>query len=122
VRFLVRDRDSKYTRPFDTVFEAEGAEVILTPIRSPKANAFAESWVETVRHECLDWIIVLGRRHLDRVLRTYAEHYNSERPHRGLALQTPEGSPRIDPAERVPRIKKRDLLGGLIHEYDAVAG
>ncbi len=121
VRFLVRDRDSKYTRPFDTVFETEGAEVILTPIRSPKANAFAERWVETVRHECLDWIIVLGRRHLDRVLRTYAEHYNSERPHRGLALQTPEGSPTVNPAGRVPEIQRQDLLGGLIHEYEAVA-
>jgi putative transposase len=121
VRFLVRDRDSKYTRPFDTVFETEGAEVILIPIRSPKANAFAERWVETVRHECLDWILVLGRRHLDRVLRTYAEHYNTERPHRGLALQTPEGSPPVNPAECVPEIQRRDLLGGLIHEYEAVA-
>lgn len=121
VRFLIRDRDSKYTGPFDTVFETEGAEVILTPIRSPKANAFAERWVETVRHECMDWIIVLGRRHLDRILRTYAEHYNSARPHRGLALQTPEGSGPVDLAERVPEIQRRDLLGGLIHEYAAVA-
>jgi putative transposase len=89
VRFLIRDRDSKYTSSFDEVFRSDGTEVIPTPIRAPKANAFAERWVRTVRTECLDWMIVLGRRHLEGVLRVYVEHYNLERPHHGLALATP---------------------------------
>ena len=82
VRFLIRDRDSKFTRAFDAVLESEGATVIPTPVRAPKANAFAERWVRTVRDEVLDWTLVLGRRHLDRLLARYACHYNSHRPHR----------------------------------------
>jgi putative transposase len=82
-RFLIRDRDSKYTGSFDVVFAADGAQVVLTPFRSPRANAFAERWVRTVRRECPDWTLVLGRRHLERVLREYLAHYNANRPHRG---------------------------------------
>ena len=74
VRFLIRDRDAKYTVPFDEVFRSEGLKIVHTPIRAPRANAFAERWVRTVRAECLDWIPVLGRRHLDRVLRAYVDH------------------------------------------------
>jgi transposase InsO family protein len=85
VRYLIRDRDSKFTRSFDAVFGSEDAAVILTPIRAPKANAFAERWVRTVRAEILDWTLVLGRRHLDRLLARYASRYNSHRPHRGIA-------------------------------------
>jgi hypothetical protein len=73
-RYLIRDRDSKYTRSFDAVFAADGIEAILTPVRAPKANAFAERWVRTVRRECLDWTLVLGRRHLERALREYVAH------------------------------------------------
>jgi transposase InsO family protein len=86
VRSLIRDRDSKFTRSFDAVFGSEDARVILTPIRAPKANAFAERWVRTLRTECLDWILVRGRRHLERVLHAYAGHYNGGRPHLGLGL------------------------------------
>jgi transposase InsO family protein len=86
VRFLIRDRDAKFSGPFDEVFRTEGVTVIRTPIRSPRANAFAERWVRTVRTECLDWILVRGRRHLERLLRVYAKHYNAARPHRGLDL------------------------------------
>jgi hypothetical protein len=89
-RFLIRDRDSKFTRSFDAVFGSEGASVILTPVRAPKANAFAERWVRTVRAEILDWTLVLSRRHLDRVLCRYASHYNSHRPHRGIGLAPPD--------------------------------
>ncbi len=121
VRFLIRDRDSKYTGSFDEVFRSEGAEVIQTPIRSPKANAYAERLVETLRSECLDWILVLGRGHLDRILRTYLAHYNTARPHRGIELRVPVGPSILDPAGRVPEIRRQDLLGGLIHEYEAVA-
>jgi len=117
-RFLIRDRDSKYVSSFDEVFRTDGAQVICTPIRAPRANAFAERWVRTVRTECLDWVLILGRRHLERVLGVYVEHYNRERPHRGLDLGTP-----IDSQSRAGRacgrgpVERRDLLGGLIHEY-----
>jgi putative transposase len=121
VRFLIRDRDSKYTCSFDEVFRSEGARVILTPIRSPKANSYAERVVKTVRSEILDWTLIHGRRHLDRVLRTYASHYNAERPHRGLELAVPENPSPVHPVDEVPEIGRRDLIGGLIREYHAVA-
>jgi transposase InsO family protein len=98
-RFLLRDHDAKFTRPFDEVFPSEGVEVIRTPIRAPKANAHAERWVQTVRAECLDWTLVVGRRHLLRLLRAYVRHYNEQRPHRGLALAVPQ-----------PRDQDRDLM------------
>jgi putative transposase len=83
MRFLIHDRDSKFTASFDEVFRSEGISVIYTPIRAPQANAYAERFVRTVRTECLDWLLILGRRHLERLLRVYTAHYNSERPHRG---------------------------------------
>jgi transposase InsO family protein len=88
-RFLIRDRDAKYSGPFDEVFRSEGVKIIQTPIRAPKANAFAERWVRTVRRECLDHVLILGRRHLQRTLRVFVAHYNAERPHRGLELARP---------------------------------
>jgi hypothetical protein len=121
-RFLIRDRDSKYVSSFDEVFRTDGAQVICTPIRAPRANAFAERWVRTVRAECLDWVLILGRPHLERVLDVYLEHYNRERPHRGLDLGTPIDS--VSQAGRACRhgpVERRDLLGGLIHEYSRAA-
>jgi putative transposase len=122
VRFLIGDRDSKFTSSFDEVFRSDGTEVICTPIRAPKANAFAERWVRTVRTECLDWMLVIGRRHLEQVLGVYVEHYNLERPHRGLALATPM-TPigRAESGANSGPIRRRDLLGGLIHEYSRAA-
>jgi len=93
VRYLVRDRDSKFTTSFDDVFRAEEATVIRTPIRAPRANAFAERFVRTVRAECTDRTLVLSQRHLQRVLRRYVHHYNIERPHRGLQLETADRQP-----------------------------
>ncbi len=116
MRFLIHDRDSKFSAAFDEVFRSEGIKVIHTPIRAPQANAYAERFVRTVRAECLDWLLIIGRRHLQRVLRSYTAHYNRERPHRGLALLTPEPANTTGrPSTR--RIERRDLLGGLIHEY-----
>jgi len=120
-RFLIRDRDSKFSGSFDEVFATEGVQVIITPIRSPKANAFAERCVKTLRAEVLDWTLILGRRNLDRVLRSYADHYNAQRPHRGLELRAPESRCDVDLVETVPEIQRPDLVGGLIREYYAVA-
>jgi putative transposase len=90
VRFLIRDRDSKYSGPFNDVFRSEGIRIVRTPLRAPKANAIAERFVRTVRAECLDWLLILNRRHLERVLRVYVDHYNRERPHRALEQWAPE--------------------------------
>jgi putative transposase len=116
VRFLIRDRDSKYSGAFDEVVRSEGTRIVRTPVRAPKANAIAERFVRSVRAECLDWLLILNRRHLERVLRVYVDHYNRERPHRALELRAPESDER---RERSPvgEIRRRDRLGGLIHEY-----
>jgi transposase InsO family protein len=115
VRFLIRDRDSKYSGPFDQVFRSEGIRIVKTPVRAPKANAVAERFVRTVRAECLDWLLILNRRHLERVLRVYVHHYNHERPHRALELRPPE--PQAHARSATGEIHRRDRLGGLIHEY-----
>jgi len=120
-RFLLRDHDAKFTRAFDDVFRSEDAQVIRTPIRAPRANAHAERWVETVRVECLDWTLVLGRRHLLRLLGVYVRHYNQQRPHRGLALRVPLPGEQRSTDGSAHAVRRRDVLGGLIHEYHAVA-
>ncbi|MGI8615496.1 MAG: integrase core domain-containing protein, partial [Actinomycetota bacterium] len=117
-RFLLRDRDAKFSGPFDEVFRTEGVRVIRTPIRAPRAKAFAERFVRTVRRECLDHTLIYGHRHLERVLQTYVAHYLAERPHRGLSLGVPAGirTPLVRGTPRTP-VERRDVLGGLIHEY-----
>jgi putative transposase len=122
-RFLIRDRDTKFTGPFDAVFEADGAQITPTPIRAPNANAHAERWVGTARGECLDWMLIRGRKHLERVLREYARHYNDHRPHRALHLLPPdscEGGPHLE-ARGPSGIERRPILGGLVNEYGAAA-
>jgi transposase InsO family protein len=89
VKFLIRDRDAKFTTSFDEIFLAEGIRIIRTPIRAPRANAFAERFVGTIRRECLDRMLILGRQHLERVLTEYVDHYNGHRPHRSLDQQSP---------------------------------
>jgi putative transposase len=96
LRFLIRNRDSKYNGPFNEVFRSAGIRIVKTPVRTPKANAIAERFVRTVRAECLDWLLIVNRRHLERVLRLFVEHYNTQRPHRALDLQPPQ------PAEAPP--------------------
>lgn len=117
VRFLIRDQDSKFSGPFDEVFRTEGGRIVKTPIRSPKANAFAERWVRTARRECLDHLLILGRRHLERTLREFVGHYNAGRPHRGLQLACPSQPTSRTPSGTVGPVGRRDQLGGLIHEY-----
>jgi putative transposase len=121
LRFLIHDRDAKFCGPFDEVVQSEGMRVIRTPIRSPQANAFAERFVRTLRHELLDRTLIRGERYLGHVLRRYAEHYNAQRPHCGLYLRTPEGSADREFAAEVPRVRRIDILGGLICEYESVA-
>jgi putative transposase len=117
-RFLIHDRDSKFSHAFDEVFCSEGIRVIRTPVQAPNANAHAERWVRTVRADCLDRILIVGRRHLECVLRVYRRHYNQHRPHRALELLPPDGRASI-PSGALDRLHRRDLLGGLIHEYVA---
>ena len=120
-RFLVRDRDTKFTSAFDAVFAAEGLTVLRTPVRAPRANAYAERWVGTVRREVLDRMLVFGGRQLRSVLAEYADHYNGHRPHRALGQAPPLGP--AEPYVILPggRVARRDRLGGLIHEYAQVA-
>ncbi|MGH3452703.1 MAG: integrase core domain-containing protein [Haloechinothrix sp.] len=122
IRFVLRDRDSKFSGPFDEVFRSEGVKIVKTPIRAPRANGFAERWVRTVRTECLDWMLVFGRRHLERILRDYTAHYNGGRPHRGLEFKTPVTRP--DPPSwpaSGARVRTRKVLDGLIREYELAA-
>ena len=108
MKFLIRDRDTKFTGPFDEVFLSEGFRIIPTPVRSPRANAFAERWVRTIRAECLDWLLIVGRRHLERALRIYVEHYNHRRPHRGPQLDAPSGTPPPESSSTHGQVRRRD--------------
>jgi transposase InsO family protein len=123
LEFLIRDNDGKFTNAFDTVFDAEGIRAIHTPVRAPKANAVAERFVGSVRRECLDWILIANRRHLQHVLREFVDHYNRHRPHRALGLTPPEPGPSARPLEtpRAAAIRRHDRLGGLIHQYAVAA-
>jgi putative transposase len=118
-RFLIHDRDSKFSRDFDEVFRSEGVEIIRTPFRAPQANAIAERWVGTVRRDCLDWLLIASRRQLERVLRVYIDHYNTHRPHRALGLTPPIPGTRLRLVASNPpdQLHRRERLGGLIHEY-----
>jgi putative transposase len=124
VKFLIRDRDEKIVRSFDAVFAAEGTRAIKTPVRAPRANAICERAIGTVRRECLDRMLILGRRHLGAVLAEYVEHYNSHRPHRSLYQRSPSAlgsatKPIADPD--LARVRRTDRVGGLVHEYKMVA-
>jgi transposase InsO family protein len=126
-RFLIRDRDSKFTCAFDEVFRSDGIRVIKAPVRAPRARAHAERWVGSVRRECLDRIFIVGRRHLQHVVATYTLHYNQHRPHRSLnqrpplALAPPVEEGRAGEVIALDQLRRRDRLGGLIHEYHLVA-
>jgi putative transposase len=126
--FLIRDRDSKSTRDFDEVFHAEGIRVIRAPVGAPRARAPAERWVSSLRRECLDRLLILGRRHLESIVHIYVKHYNEHSPHRSLGQHPPlEKPPPI--GESAPsrqqrpldRLRRRDRLGGLLHEYELAA-
>ena len=115
IRFLIHDRDTKFSASFDTVFASEKIDIILTPYRAPNANAYAERWVRTVREECLDKLIILNQQHLHRVMREFVTYYNTARPHQGIAQQIP--TPISNKPNTSGRICCRDVLGGIIHDY-----
>jgi putative transposase len=123
-RFLIHDRDAKFPHAFDAFLEGESIKVIRTPIQAPNANAYMERWVGTVRRECLD-LLILGRRQLAHVLRIYIRHYNRSRPHRAHDLRPPDSAvaPLLRPVTtpHPQQVKRHDLLGGLIHEYELAA-
>jgi len=121
LKFLIRDRDTKFTPAFDAVFTAIGVRTVKTPVQAPRANAIAERWIGSARRECLDQVLIAGERHLRLVLDEYADHYNTHRPHRALNQHPPAG--RADPSAKGMnvRVVRRDRLGGLIHEYAQVA-
>jgi putative transposase len=119
-RYLLRDRDSRYTQSFDAVFTAEGIEILKSAPQVPKMNAHAERFIRSVRVECTDRLLIYDERHTRRVLAQYAEHYNSGRPHRALQLRAPADEPDVIPFP-AQRIQRHDVLGGLIHEYHNAA-
>jgi transposase InsO family protein len=125
--FLVRDRDTKYVTGFDEVFRSEGAQILKTPFRTPNANAYAERFVRTIRSECLDHLLIVNARHLERVLRSYARHYNRHRPHQGISQEIPApnslssltAAASAQALQSGPQhVRRRDRLGGLIYEYE----
>ena len=119
VKFLIRDRDSKFTTAFDEVFAGNGTRVIKTPVRSPRANSYAERFVGTLRRERLDHMLILGERHLRKVLAEFARRYNGHRPHQSLQ-QDPPRQPGRAVAITAP-IECRQVLSGLISEFRRAA-
>jgi putative transposase len=119
--YLVGDRDSKSVGPFDEVMRSVGAQVIKTPFRAPRANAFAERFVLTARGECLDWVLIRSERHAERALREFVAHYDHQHPHRGIDLEAPVPDLAVPQFESGGTVERVDRLGGLLHEYRLAA-
>jgi transposase InsO family protein len=122
VRFLIRDRDQKFTTSFDEVFRAQQIEILRTPYRAPQAHAVAERFVRTIRTECLDRLLILNRQHLEHAVATFVDHYNRHRPHRALGLRPSQPAHPVAVGYSIDApIARRDRLGGLLHEYERAA-
>ncbi|GAA1287731.1 integrase [Planotetraspora silvatica] len=119
-RFLIKDRDGKFSKVFDEMFTSSGVRIIKTPPRSPRANCYAERFVGTLRRECLDHLLIYGRRHLRRVLAEYEQHYNTHRAHQSRDQRPPLHDP-DQPIDLTAVIKRRTTVAGLIHEYRRAA-
>ena len=121
VCFLIRDRDRKFPRSFDAVFEAQAVRVVRTPVQTPEANGIAERFVRTVRSECLDWLLILNAQHLEHTVKVFVDHRC--RPHRRFGLLPPNGRPPVKPVTigQPINVRRRDRLGGLLHEYERAA-
>ena len=120
-RFLIRDRDAKYTAAFDAVLADADIKIVKTPPQASRANAFAERWVGSARRECTDRLLITGRRHLAAVLDAYVDHYNGHRPHQSLQQRPPQQRRPATPARTGSTVHRRQILGGLINEYDHAA-
>ncbi len=114
MRFLIRDSDKKFSQAFDTVFRAEGVDVIRTPYCAPNANAHIERWIRSVREECLDKVLIINQTHLRRVMREYVQFFNTARPHQGIDQQMPISG--AAPLGTGP-VRCRNVLGGIIYDY-----
>jgi len=120
IKFLIRDRDEKYTASFDAVFAAEGTRIIKSPVLAPRANAICERAIGTIRREWLGRTLILGSRHLEAALAQYVEHHNAHRPHRSLSRRAPrtlDTAPALIGDGDFSRLRRSDRLGGLVHEY-----
>lgn len=123
LRFIVHDRNTKFTESFDQAFKASEIEIVKTPFQAPIANCYAESWIGSMKRECLNHFACFGLRHLDHIVQTYAAYHNTVRPHQGLDNRTipaaacadePPGEP---PPEALGPIRRQPLLGGLLNHY-----
>ncbi len=113
-RFIIHDRDTKFTRSFDNVFRSAGMKIVRTPFRTPQANGYAERWIRSIRQECLDHILIFNEHHLYTVLKEYVGFYNASRPHQGIDQRTPIP---IDNTNMKGSIERREVLGGMINDY-----
>jgi hypothetical protein len=125
IRFLIRDRGSNFTASFDAVFQATGARILRTAVQAPRMNAICERLIGTLRRELLDRVLIISEQHLRAVLTEYQEHYNTARPHQGIAQRVPDGEPDA-PRGTVTdidarQIRRKPVLRGLINEYTCAA-
>ncbi|MBN1122295.1 MAG: transposase [Anaerolineae bacterium] len=114
IRYLIYDRDKKFSHAFDSVLRSKRIRILRTPVKAPNANAFAERWIRSVREECLDHLLIWNETHLNRVLLEYVDYFNTRHPHQSLAFDAPEG---LKPVVAEGVVPCRNGLGGIIHDY-----